>query len=432
MPSNNKATTLNIVKDKYVDTVVVFVANKSQSISISLGMRPKELINSLPEIHSEIKQLSYDDSIITLPSSLWTKLESKNVNLVNIKDTILSTISISLIPPISTNKLLSFNTKNTIGINLIGGYSKGIDVVEVGGVYNLDYGDVKYVQAAGVVNIVSGSVKGVQAAGVANLIKNNIVGVQLGGVMNYTKNVTGVQAAGAFNQNVENISGVQVSGAYNKTNSIKGVQVAGAYNKASKVNGVQVSGLLNYADTVTGFQIGIINISRKTIYGLPIGLFNYVKDGYHKAEYSYDDLGFHALSFRSGQDIFHSYIKAGYNSKISGQPLLQGRYGIGSSLKLRSSFRLELDASSGSMHKLKDLSDLELNVHNQFLLGFSFQPSKKFGIRSGLTFNHLYYDSTADIAKLSEELIGKNIYQSDGLINKHKLWFGYQVSVLLF
>jgi hypothetical protein len=351
---------------------------------------------------------------------------------------LLSPLSISLIPPISSNKLLALNTKNSIALNIIGGYSKGIDIMEIGGVYNLDNGDVKYVQLAGVANIVAGNTTGVQVGGVVNLVRGEVRGLQTAGVMSIVSNMKGLQIGGVSNVTLEQTKGLQIAGAFQRTKYLKGLQIAGAYNDAKIVKGVQISGFMNRADTLTGVQIGILNVANDYQFGVPIGLFNYVRNGYHKLEMSYDELGFFGMGFRSGVNLFHTYFKLGARVKgiapqdVEDVRLLQGRYGIGSSLGLTKKFRLDLDLSSGSLMDKNKLFYSELNTHNQFLLGFSYQFSKRFGIRSGVTVNHMLYKKNSAIAGDIEDLVSNEIYNYQGLRINHKMWLGYQVSVLLF
>ena len=243
-------------------------------------------------------------------------MKLKNVNLANINDTIFNSFSVSLLPPISTNKLLSFHTRNTISLNIIGGNSKGLNGVEIGGVYNYDDGDVYGVQVAGVVNAVSEDVVGTQISGVMNAVKGNVKGVQVAGVINNNDSITeGIQISGVY-QKTHTLRGLQIGGLYNRAvkaigGQISGLintvdsattflQIAGLYNHAANIKGIQISGLVNTCDTLTGLQIGIFNRANHVKKGLSIGLINYVKNGYNKLEFSHNDLGTTYIGYRSG------------------------------------------------------------------------------------------------------------------------------------
>ncbi|MGB4959775.1 MAG: carboxypeptidase-like regulatory domain-containing protein, partial [Saprospiraceae bacterium] len=173
--SDIRQVRINVAKVNYIDTALVIMVSGNQNLNISLRSFPRVRISefdSLGKKEVSIGSLN-SDRIPEAPSirkstyneSFWEKMKKKNVNLININDTIFNSFSISLLPPISTNKLLSFHTRNTLSINIIGGNSKGLNGVELGGVYNYDDGDVCGVQIAGVVNAVSEDVAGTQISG---------------------------------------------------------------------------------------------------------------------------------------------------------------------------------------------------------------------------------------------------------------------------
>ncbi|HMU05935.1 MAG TPA: carboxypeptidase-like regulatory domain-containing protein, partial [Saprospiraceae bacterium] len=122
VPSSAKQVKINIAKENYLDTSVVIVATHSQTINIKMRSFPRQRISefdSLTKKELQIGSLNYD-RIPTPPEivktsyneNFWNKMKLKNVNLVNINDTIFNSFSVSLLPPISTNKLLSFHTRN--------------------------------------------------------------------------------------------------------------------------------------------------------------------------------------------------------------------------------------------------------------------------------------------------------------------------------
>ncbi|MBK9736369.1 MAG: hypothetical protein IPO92_15990 [Saprospiraceae bacterium] len=212
LPSDIRQVRINVAKANYVDTSLVIVTSERQTLRIKLRSFPRVRISEFDSLSKkEVWLGSLNNDRIpealsikksTYNESFWEKMKKKNVNLININDTIFNSFSISLIPPISTNKLLSFHTRNTLSINIIGGNSKGLNGVELGGVYNYDDGDVYGVQIAGVVNAVSGNVSGTQISGVLNAVKGNVKGVQISGVVNNNDSIT---------------DGIQISGVYQKT-----------------------------------------------------------------------------------------------------------------------------------------------------------------------------------------------------------------------
>lgn len=144
-------------------------------------------------------------------------------------------VQASLTPGLSSQGRLSGQLVNKVSINLLGGYTAGVDGVEIAGVFNINRKSVRHVQAAGAFNIVGGSAHGVQIAGLHNLV--------LGAVR-------GLQAAGGFNVVKGDVDGVQVAGWVNFANHLRGVQV----------------GVVNIADSSSGYSIGLVNIIRNNGY----------------------------------------------------------------------------------------------------------------------------------------------------------------------
>lgn len=458
VPSSAKQVKINIAKENYLDTSVVIVTSRSQTLHIKMRSFPRQRISEFDSLTKKELQIGSinNDRIPVAPElvkssyneNFWNKMKLKNVNLVNINDTIFNSFSVSLLPPISTNKLLSFHTRNTISLNIIGGHSKGLNGVELGGVYNYDNGDVYGVQVAGVLNIVSKDVIGTQVSGVMNAVKGNVRGVQIAGVINNNDSITdGLQISGVY-QKTHTLHGLQIGGLYNRAAVASGgqisgllntvdsattfLQIAGLYNHGANISGVQISGLVNTCDTLTGLQIGIFNRANYVKKGLSIGLINYVKTGYHKLEFSHNDLTTTYIGYRSGWAPFHMHYFGGVNVSNKDLRFFQAGMGIASSLPLTKTINFEADANIRNAHGFEDLSSWDFNMHNQLLLGLSWQPAKKIGIRTGITLNHFWYNNSVDINNHIASLIGNAIYEKDGLERNHKMWIGWHVGLLLF
>lgn len=206
----------------------------------------------------------------------WFLSDKAKANLLNVKDTLFSKVQFSLIPSLSTNKLLVGNTQNEVSINLLVGYSQSVKAVEISGIMNRDAGDVQYAQIAGLVNQVDGNVLGVQVAGLMNLDKQNVRHAQFAGLMNRVNgNVSKTQFAGLMNLDAHNFRGVQGTGLINYVkDSVRGVQMAGLFNSAGYLNGMQLAGLFNRAAGTRTYQVaGLFNYSRDARFQLS-GLFN--------------------------------------------------------------------------------------------------------------------------------------------------------------
>jgi hypothetical protein len=163
----------------------------------------------------------------------------------------------SLTPGLSTHGMYNSQVINHFSYNLLGGYTAGIQGVEVAGLFNIDRKDVDGLQVAGLFNVVGGSVSGVQIAGLSN-------------------------KSGDIND---------------------GFQLAGIMNIAGKVKGVQLAGLVNIADSSD----------------YPIGLVNIVKNGEKSLSLSTDEFFFTHVNFRSGGRVLYGIVGLGY--KLNGDPI---------------------------------------------------------------------------------------------------------------
>lgn len=200
----------------------------------------------------------------------------------------------SLTPGLGTHGRMSAQVVNKFSLNLVGGYSGGVDGAEIAAGFNITKQDARYVQVAGLFNIVSGSVDGVQVAGLFNNILDSLRGVQVSGFAgNVKQNMEGVQVSGFLSRSAGPMHGVQVSGAIaGVSDDAVGVQVSGGYNEVSgNFYGIQVSGAANRVkknlaggqvtaginvgkSEVRGFQFGSINVAKR-LHGTQIGIINY-------------------------------------------------------------------------------------------------------------------------------------------------------------
>lgn len=458
VPGNTKMLKINIAKANYIDTSVIIVVSRDQNLHIAMRSFPRQKISEFDSLSKkeititpehdrepiaipEVKAMTYNDNF-------WERQRKKNINLINITDTLLNTISISLLPPISTNKLLSYNTRNNVSINIIGGNSKGINGVEAGGVYNYTDGDVKGVQVAGVMNLVSENVIGTQVSGVFNGVRGDVKGAQVAGVVNLNDKTTdGIQVAGV-GQHTKHLIGVQVAGIYNVAHTAKGMQISGItnivdsatthlqisgiYNKAASIKGLQISGIANHCDTLEGIQIGLFNRCNHIKGGFAVGLFNYVKDGYNKLELSYNDLGTASIGYRSGWAPLHMHYFVGGNWQNSDHRFLQAGAGLASSIPLSKSLHLQADINTRQYYDADRITNYSFHMHNQALLGISWQLGKKFGIRTGLTLNHLWYEPSSSLNSHIASLAKNEMYSTSSENRLQKIWPGWHVGILLF
>jgi len=310
VPSDINMYGLSYSKSGYLDTVIMVEPANKSNLNITLNPR-YESINKLQtkDVNLKLEDLHKRELVdILVPEE--SKIISDNLVIHESRK-----IQVSLIPYIGTNRKLSGSVDNNLSLNLLAGYSGGVNGFELGGLLNIVRRDVKGSQVAGVINFVGGntgpfqmagcfnvnggSVKGTQIAGFSNVVLDTLTGVQLAGFNNTlhgymngvqlsgfnnvtTQNVDGFQLTGFANVALKDVKLGQISGFANYCDNVDGGQVTGFVNFAKgDVNWGQIAGFANYGKSVKGFQIaGFGNISVNEVTGGQIsGGINYGKTG---------------------------------------------------------------------------------------------------------------------------------------------------------
>ena len=275
----------------------------------------------------------------------------------------------SLTPGLGTHGRMSAQVINKFSLNIIGGYTAGVNGVEIGGIFNIVKKDVNKFQIGGLFNVVGGKLHGVQIAGMQNTVLDSVKGFQVGGLMNLNK---------------ATFSGFQLGGLYNNTHSeIHGLQLAGLVNIAkNEVRGVQVSALLNKAKNLNGVQIGIVNInSQDSSEGYSFGLVN-ISKSFHVLSVSTDELGEIVIEFKSGNRKLYSILHAGYNPRNDHKLLSMG-LGLGSEIR----FNRKLFASPElSWQYLYTGSWEDLNEMLKFNLNLGYRITSRISVFAGPSF----------------------------------------------
>ena len=205
---------------------------------------------------------------------------------------------VSVAPGLSTQGLFSSQVVNEVSLNLGGGYTAGVNGFELGGLFNINKGDAKYLQMAGVFNLVGGKFTGFQFAGVNNRALDTVRGMQL---------------AGFINKAEAQLSGLQLAALNNETRKLKGVQI----------------GLINVADTSSGISIGLINI---------------IRNGFYKVSLSANQLMNTNAAFSTGTHDFYTTILLGTNLSATNQMRAFG-IGVGHDFMLSNKVYLAANAS---------------------------------------------------------------------------------------
>lgn len=405
---SSKANTaeLTVSKEYYEDTTVSIQPRYNQQLTITLMpvemagenviINPTDYLSpdsivAEPDTVKPVYLKVVTDSIKVQKTGIGKFLLSakQKVQSINLKKFFTTRpFQFSVVPGVGSHGRMSAQVVNNFSFNLFGGYTAGANGLEIGGLFNIDKREVKYVQVAGLFNAVGGEVKGVQIAGVNNLVLDAVKAVQVGGVNNLVKGkMSGLQIAGVYNHVSDSVKGLQVAGVGNFSNKkVSGMQVAGVANVTRKqMDGVQVAGVVNYTKKLRGVQIGLINIA-DTSEGYSVGLINIILKGYHKLSFSATELQNVNLSFKTGSSKFYSILTAGLNASDSNKVYSFG-YGFGTELPLnkRKTFTLNPELSShylylGSWNYTNLLNRVNLNLNVKFGKYFSLFAGPSFSV----------------------------------------------------
>lgn len=309
---------------------------------------------------------------LTLLSSFAQSKTTKNFQL-------------SLITPLGTNGTQSQSTINKVSLNLLGGYSYGNTIFELGGLYNVNTHLTKGVQLGGITNYSGKSEKSVQFAGISNIVKSGNVATQFAGVANIATGVQGIQLGGVANIANE-IKGVQLSGVTNVAKEVIGLQVSGITNIAKTVDGVQLSGILNIADKVEGVQFGLINIAGESD-GVSLGLINIVKkNGKQEFEVSFSEALNTSVSFKLGTDKFYTIFSGGINYWDKPVQYAAG-LGFGSQFNWKKGWSNQIEVMGYTLTENKSFKLDGINMLTQIKLPVSYQFAERFKVFAGPTLN---------------------------------------------
>jgi hypothetical protein len=388
----------------------------STTINVSKSLYSDTLINIKPGIDQEVKvtinprSISMDTVVISSKESfvegtwlgkvfLSSKLRMQSLNLG--KFFVDMPVQGSIIPGLSSQGRMSTQMVNNFSFNMLGGYTAGVEGLEMAGVFNINKKDVRYLQMAGVFNITGGNAIGVQSAGVYNQVMDSVAGLQMAGVVNIVKGrVTGLQAASVYNLSIGKVKGAQFSGVVNTTiDTMTGLQAAGIINSAVKsvtggqisgiinlavkdVNGLQAagivntcagnmrgaqfSGVINYATRLRGAQIGLVNIADSSS-GVGIGLFSFVVKGYHKVSLSANEAFTYNVALKTGTHWLYNIYTAGSVLQQQNNAYTFG-IGYGSELPISKRFSINPELTGhaiylGNWSEVNSMVRLQLNLN---------------------------------------------------------------------
>ncbi len=460
----NEEAVLSFSKRSFIDTLVVISPGSNQFFNMAMRPEPKVIVSVpiIDTIRIVAAQPPPDDVVsdppiaqrMTLRDFLNEKVFSKNifsrkkgaVNVSNIKEPLYREFQLSFVPFVGTNHKLSGNVVNGYSLNVLGGYSLGTRNLEFGGLFNIDRGDVSYGQFAGLFNVVGGETNGVQMAGLGNVTRRKVNAFQFAGLFNANiDSAYGGQFAGLFNVNGRASQGGQFAGLFNvQPANYNGSQIAGLFNVAThQLNGSQTAGILNFAHNVNGAQLGLINYA-DSVRGVPIGLVSFVSRGYHKLEFSADEIFYINAAFRTGVRQFYNILQAGLKPESLGGPtdptvpisdqqnVWSFGYGIGTAPRIAKKLFLNFDLTANHINKGSFTNSVSLL--SKAFVGVDFQVARRFSIAAGATFNAYLSDpafagNPEVFTDFKPSIVNTHTF-SNG--NEMKMWWGGKIGVRFF
>lgn len=423
---------LTASKETYRDTSIIFLS--------SIDIKPEGYDDPDKE-----KGTFMSDMLDNLKIGRWLTSSKQRIQNMNIPNFLTNMpVQASLTPGLSSRGSMSGSVVNKFSLNLVGGYTAGVDGFEMAGVFNLNKANARYMQVAGVLNMVGGSTEGVQMAGVFNVVGKNANGAQFSGVYNHVKgNVNGIQMS-TINYVNGFVEGLQFSAVSNTVNgSLRGFQMTGVLNAVRKesnglqisavgnvalkdMRGVQFSGIFNYAKNNKGLQLSLINIA-DTSTGVSLGLINIVKHGYHKLSISSNDLINANVSFKSGNANLYTIFMLGKNfvdnEKIE-------TFGLGLGHDFFAGRRLSFSTEVTTQHLYLGRWDYA-NILNKFHLNFQLRLFKGFSIYGGPVLNYYVSEAPNDYVVASgykNQIAPSNSRKFNG----NKAWLGWSAGFTLF
>ncbi len=409
LEAGNRPVRIKVSREKYIDTFIVVTPSSNQTVDIVLRKIPPPVfvapvvVDSIPAMSDtvaiipkrRIENIPIIDSLIGFTQLMQSK---------NLTERLRRNGQVSLLPFVSTNGAMGGAVSNKYSFNLIGGYTGGTTVAEVGGAFNIDRGDVQYFQLAGGFNLVEGNMRGVQVSGGANINFGTVKGLQLTGGSNFVfDTLTGIQCAGGSNFIDGHMIGIQITGGVNiATQDMDGVQLSGGLNMAvGDVNQFQITGgmnmcmdtlnglqfgVVNYATHVEGVQIGLFNFAQTSETGIPIGLISVVAEGVHEFEVASTERGFMNFNLRTGTRKFYNVLNFGFDPSYPENILWAFGYGIGQRFGIHKNFDVGMDLTA---HHLNEGSfSAYTNEWIQFALTAEWRLARPIAIAAGPVFNY--------------------------------------------
>lgn len=311
----------------------------------------------------------------------------------------------SFITPVGTNGLSSWKVTNRFSINLLAGYSGGLNGAEFSGLFSLIRIRMQGVQFSGLGNIVLGETRGAQFSGLFNINLKNVTAWQFAGLCNVaTGNMKGFQCSGFASIAVQESRGMQVSGFMNYGGGGKITQIAGFTNIAKKKSkGMQMAGFFNFAGKLKGVQIAPFNYVDSLEKGVPIGFLSFVRNGYHALEFSTTETMYGVFSFKTGVRQFYNILSTGVGYR-NNRILWGWGYGLGGMIPLSEKWNLSIEGLCYQMNEGTWFTN-RMNLLNKLNVIVSWRVTKRLEVFGGLSWNVTVSDITDEYGDMVESHI---------------------------
>src|SRR5690606_28716301 len=122
---------LSVNREHYIDTTLR-VSDDRRLVNVPIRVNKDNFVVLADSVGQKLKRF-------------WERQERwfHNINLRNIDDSLHRRFQISFVPYVGTNHKLSGHVVNDYSLNVVGGYSLGVQKLEFGGVFNVVRGDVQ-------------------------------------------------------------------------------------------------------------------------------------------------------------------------------------------------------------------------------------------------------------------------------------------------
>lgn len=337
---------------------------------------------------------------IVLSLALAIPLIAQNSNSIDEK----KLIQASLIHPVGTDGSASKRNSYNLSLNMLMGWTGGIDGGEVSGFLNINEYYVHGGQYSGLINYNKGYLEGIQISGLVNVTQGPVEGIQASSLINYSGDKTeGIQGAGLLNVAKGDVKGLQISPLLNTSADLEGAQISALFNKANHVHGVQIAGLVNIAESCDGIALAPINIIKH--------------GGFHSVSTYSTELYPFMLSLKTGTPSFYSILTSAYSPMSRQNFSYGGGFGAERLLSPNSAVATELQLltlTHNGIHK-------RLNLWTNFSVVYNLYLSEHFSAFAGPTANMM---TSSDKELLSDTSASWAIESGD-----FAYWAGWKAGV---